>query len=265
LNMLASVCVLAVLMTAAPALGAEPDSHSVRVHDDALQMEVTALNEDVLRVRISPRDQPSEDASWAVPAEVRARTLSLQPTQSGTASEFRTQHLVVRIESAPLRLTVADLSGHLISADTPEKASEITGGNFTLRKLLPEAEHYFGLGDKTGPLDRRGETFVNWNSDSYGFGESTDPIYKSIPFFVSVGGPGGSYGIFLDNTFRSWFDFGHKDPQTSHRSCAPSDCLPMSFTWTSTIRIAIALSPPTQSPFPTYRALPRICARKGSA
>jgi alpha-glucosidase len=214
LNMFASVCILTLLLAGASALGAEPDTHSVRVHDDALQMEVTALNQDVLRVRISPRDKPAEDASWTVATEIRSRTLALQPTQSGAATEFRTQNLVVRIQSAPLRLTVADMSGHLISADALEGASQITGGSFTLRKLLPETEHYFGLGDKTGPLDRRGETFVNWNSDSYGFQESTDPIYKSIPFFVGVGGPAGSYGIFLDNTFRSWFDFGHKDPQT---------------------------------------------------
>jgi alpha-glucosidase len=213
LKILASVCVLTSLM-AAPMLRAAPESHSAQAHDDQLQMEVTALNQDVLRVRISPRDKAAEDTSWVVPAALRARLLTIQPTQSGRATEFHTQHLNVRIESAPLRLTVSDSSGHLISADAPERPAEITGGTFTLRKLLPETEHYFGLGDKTGPLDRRGETFVNWNSDSYGFGESTDPIYKSIPFFVGVGGAGGSYGIFLDNTFRTWFDFGHKEPQT---------------------------------------------------
>jgi alpha-glucosidase len=212
LNMLAAASVLSVLMAGAPALGAGLPSHAVRVHDDVVQMEVSALNEDVLRVRIGPRDQPAEDASWVVPDEVRGRTLNLPATQNGSATEVRTQHLNVRIDSAPLRLTVADSGGHVISADAPERAIEIAGGVFMLRKLLPEAEHYFGLGDKTGPLDRRGETFVNWNSDSYGFGESTDPIYKSIPFFVGVGGAGGSYGIFLDNTFRTWFDFGHKEP-----------------------------------------------------
>jgi alpha-glucosidase len=214
LKMLAAVCFLTGLIAAAPVLCAEPESHSVRVHDDRLQMEVTALNENVLRVRISPHDRPAEDASWVVATALRAHTLALQPAQSAGATEFHTQHLNVRIESAPLRLMVSDLNGQLISADAPERAAETAGESFTLRKLLPEAEHYFGLGDKTGPLDRRGETFVNWNTDAYGFGESTDPIYKSIPFFVGVGGAGGSYGIFLDNTFRAWFDFGHKQPQT---------------------------------------------------
>jgi alpha-glucosidase len=53
-------------------------------------------------------------------------------------------------------------------------------------------------------------TYVNWNTDAFAFTRATDPIYKSIPF-IGMGGPGGSYGLFLDNSWRSWFDFGHKD------------------------------------------------------
>ena len=75
--MFTSVCVLAVLTAAAPVLRAEPDSRSARVHDDGLQMEVAALNEDVLRVRITPRDKTAEDASWVVSTELRARTLNI--------------------------------------------------------------------------------------------------------------------------------------------------------------------------------------------
>ncbi len=212
------ICAFIYFMTAgvvtAPLLAAVPDHHAVIVHDERMQMEVSALNDDVLRVRISPRDRPAEDASWVVPAALRERTLPIEATQRGGATEFRTQHLTIRIENAPLRLFVADSSGHVISADAPDGAADMAGEAFTLRKLLPDAEHDFGLGDKTGPLDHRGGTFVDWNTDAFGFGESTDPIYKSVPFFVGVGGAGGSYGIFLDNTFRSWFDFGHKEPQT---------------------------------------------------
>ena len=57
-------------------------------------------------------------------------------------------------------------------------------------------------------------SFVDWNTDAYGFDSSTDPIYKSIPFFIGVGGAGGSYGLLLDNTWRTWFDFGHKTADT---------------------------------------------------
>ncbi len=77
------------------------------------------------------------------------------------------------------------------------------GRGFTLRKSLPIGEHIYGLGDKTGPLDRRGGTFVDWNTDAFGFAPSSDPIYKSIPFYIGVGEGGASYGLFLDNSWRA--------------------------------------------------------------
>jgi alpha-glucosidase len=72
---------------------------------------------------------------------------------------------------------------------------------------MPDDEHYFGLGDKTGPLDHRDLAFTNWNSDMFGWQESTDPLYKTIPFFLAMR-RGVAYGLFLDNTYRSNFDFG---------------------------------------------------------
>jgi alpha-glucosidase len=72
---------------------------------------------------------------------------------------------------------------------------------------MPEDEHYYGLGDKAGKLDRRDGAFTNWNVDAFGWQESTDPLYKSIPFFIGLR-KGTAYGIFLDNTWRAWFDFG---------------------------------------------------------
>jgi alpha-glucosidase len=180
-------------------------------------MSVTAITDDILRVRIAASGEIGEDSSWAVPAEVRARSVGVSATRAPDESrvaEFRTATLEVRIEAEPLRLIVSDLDHHVITADAPDRAVDIAGGAFTLRKILPATEHYFGLGDKAGALDHRGRAFTNWNTDVYHFQESTDPLYKSIPFFVAAGGPAGSYGIFLDNTWRTWFDFGMRDPQS---------------------------------------------------
>ena len=76
---------------------------------------------------------------------------------------------------------------------------------------MPLDEHYFGLGDKTGPLDRRNEAFTLWNTDAYRFQESTDPLYKSIPYFMTYRA-GRAIGVLLDNTWRSSFDFGKESP-----------------------------------------------------
>jgi alpha-glucosidase len=188
-------------------------SDGADIHSGPWFMRVTALADDILRVRAAAGDLP-EDASWAVPEEMRGRSVHVSVKQHADGVDFQTATVAVRFERSPLRLIVSDLAGHVISADAPTGAVNVVGSGFTLRKKLNEKEHIFGLGDKTGPLDRRGQAFTLWNTDAYRFQESTDPIYKSIPFFVAAGGPGGSYGILLDNTWRTWFDFGKQDPQT---------------------------------------------------
>ena len=51
---------------------------------------------------------------------------------------------------------------------------------------MPLDEHYFGLGDKTGPLDRRDEAFSLWNTDAYRFQESTDPHLQKHSLLYDV-------------------------------------------------------------------------------
>jgi alpha-glucosidase len=189
-------------------------SDGADIHSGQWFMRVTALADDIVRVRaVAGADLP-EDASWAVTGEMRGRSIRVTVKQNADGVDFKTAALAVRIERSPLRLVVSDLAGHVISADAPGGAVAVADNGFLLRKELTQKEHFFGLGDKTGPLDRRGQAFTLWNTDAYRFQESTDPLYKSIPFFLSAGGPGGSYGILLDNTWRSWFDFGKQDAQT---------------------------------------------------
>src|SRR5260221_821689 len=66
-------------------------------------------------------------------------------------------------------------------------------------------------GEKGGQRPRRNRSFTNWNTDEFGWQESTDPLYKTIPFFIGLR-KGASYGLFFDNAYRSVFDFGKESP-----------------------------------------------------
>src|SRR5438309_347369 len=202
IRFLAFCLLLAAVPAAAAPLAHRPDG--VELRTAAATVRVTALTNDILRVRIARAGRFDEDASWAVAADIRARHIAVAPTADG----FATATLRVRLVAG--RLVVEDKAGKLISADAVDPV-KLDGRAFTLRKQLPLSTHIFGLGDKTGGLDRRGKAFVDWNTDAYGFSSADDPIYKSIPFFLAVGGEGGSYGLFLDNTRRTWFDFGHRE------------------------------------------------------
>src|SRR4051794_31098915 len=181
-------------------------SKGLEVARDGVAIRVEALTDSVLRVRLAPGGRWSEDASWAVPPAVRHQNVAVEATSDG----FRTKALVVHVDRRTLGLTVTDLQGHTIVDDEGQPV-HLDGPRFTLSKALRVGEHVYGLGDKTGNFDRRGESFVDWNTDAWGFQRDTDPIYKSIPFFVATGADGGAYGLFLDNSWRSWFDFGHRN------------------------------------------------------
>ena len=126
------------------------------------------------------------------------------------ADGFRTSALAVDVSAIGPRIRIEDLEGRPIVDDS---TTSITFDNsrFTLRKVAPAGEQYFAFGDKTGPFNRRGASYVNWTTDAWGFDRGTDPIYKSIPFYIANGGAGGAYGLFLDNSWRTAFDFAHRD------------------------------------------------------
>jgi alpha-glucosidase len=175
----------------------------------AVLIRVEALREDVLRVRIGRDGVLPEDASWAVVAAVRAARATVEPLAGGLG--FRTDALTVRLETEPFRLWIEDHDGRPVCVDAPDGGLELHGARFCLRKAIGAGERFFGLGDKAGPLDRRGKAFALWNSDAYGFQESTDPLYKAIPYVLGVAPDGRSWGLLLDNSWRTAFDFGRAD------------------------------------------------------
>ena len=117
-------------------------------------MAITALRDDVLRVRVGAAGQLPEDASWAVLASSRTASVAVTPQSSSTSIGFRTTTLKVTVRKDPLELSVADLAGHVIAEDLPGRPIEYHGSSFRVYRKSPQDERYFGLGDKPGPLDR---------------------------------------------------------------------------------------------------------------
>lgn len=200
---------LAVALVASP-LTAKPVPGGVEESSTIGTIRVEALTDHILRVRMAgTTGAMPEDASWAVPVDIRSKRASVTQRSDG----FDTAAMSVSVDPATLRLTVRDQQGSIVVDDAPQSFAR-DGKTFTLHKTMPTGQRIMALGDKTGGLDRSGKSFVNWNTDSFGFEGSTDPIYKSIPFYIAWDGNGPAYGLFLDNSFRTSFDFGHRNDGT---------------------------------------------------
>src|SRR5258706_5283356 len=185
---------------------AQPQKDGVQIQAASGQIRITAVRDDIVRVRIAPGDALPEDASWAVLPASRTHSVEVQALQDSNAVGFRTATLEVRVERNPLGLVVSELAGNVISSDVIGQPTEFSLGGFSVHKEMAGDEHFYGLGDKAGSFDRREQAYTLWNTD-VAPQESTDPLYKSIPFFLGIRS-GRSYGVFLDNTWRTWFDFG---------------------------------------------------------
>lgn len=183
--------------------------NGIELVSGGLHEKVTALRDDVVRIRVWRGNTPPEDASWAVLPSSRTSRVPVQLQNSASNFGFRTGKLVIQIDKASLALVIQDLNGTILLADA--RPIRFDGDAFRIYKTMPLDEHYFGLGDKTGPLDRRNQAFTLWNTDAYRFQESTDPLYKAIPYFMTYRA-GHAAGVLLDNTWRSSFDFGKETP-----------------------------------------------------
>ena len=185
------------------------EAHALTLKTTIGTVSITAVTDHVLRVRAWHDGASTRDFSWAVVPGANAPKGTLLVRDEGASLLAATPEVHVRIEKHPLRVAFLDASDRIISEDAPHRPMSLTPNGFRVDRAMPDDEHYFGLGDKAGPLDRRDMAFTNWNVDAYAWQESTDPLYKSIPFFLGLR-KGRAYGIFLDNTWRSWFDFGKR-------------------------------------------------------
>jgi alpha-glucosidase len=176
----------------------------------AAKIRVTAFRDGVFRVRVAPNGTFPKDFSWALIASPEPPAIKIEDN----AKEVRITagSVIATIQKSAVLVNFSDASGNVLLADEPTLPMATAGSRIHTWKKMPTDENYYGLGDKAGPMNRRNRSFTNWNTDEFGWQESSDPLYKTIPFFIGLRN-GTAYGVFFDNTYRSTFDFGKESPE----------------------------------------------------
>ncbi len=219
-----ALLLLLVFALAAPALGQwtaigdmprpSRQGNSLRFESARAVAVVTALSPEVVRVRITPAGREGRDHSYAI--------VNRDLGQPGAAfaidaaqSTITTSALQVTIRHAPFRVAFAARGGQSLDEDDPQRGTAFSPtGASRVWKRLRDDEQVYGLGEKNGPLNKRGwklggYSLTMWNSDTFGYDASTDPLYVSVPFYLVLRN-GVAHGVFLDNTWRSNVDVGHQ-------------------------------------------------------
>ncbi len=166
---------------------------------------VTVYKPSVVRVRIA-RNKPLQDESFAIDSLVPlGRFTSF--TNNPNSFRLTTDSLKIEITKKPFRVNFFNRFGAVLADDDTTLGVSWFGDRVTCYKHLHKDEKFIGLGEKTGGINRRGQHFVNWNSDVPGYALNADPLYATLPFFIGIHDR-LMYGIFFDNSYRSYFNFG---------------------------------------------------------
>ena len=190
------------------------------------QLRVTFLSTTMARVTWVPNDGFREPRTWAiapqgqddVPWEGRLReslTGFDRPSLQVQGQQIGTDRLQVQLEAGPnraVRLVWSEPSqGSVLMEDRTTSAylDERRTGLVRHSVVRQVGEHYFGLGDKTGPLNLHGRRLRCLGQDSIGYDPmSGDPLYKHWPFVLTRTLQGQWVGTYYDTLSACTFDLG---------------------------------------------------------
>ncbi|MBD0778889.1 DUF4968 domain-containing protein [Maribacter sp. ANRC-HE7] len=181
--------------------------------ENGVILQITVLRNSALRFRYATENVFEPDFSYAISEDASKGYSELEVEEKELFYLIITSKLKVLVDKSTLRIQISDHAGNIINEDEIgfhwEENYEYGGNTVKMSKITQNAESYFGMGDKATHSNLKGKRVNNWCMDQYAYGKDQDPLYKTVPFYVGLH-KNMAYGIFFDNTFRTYFDFAHE-------------------------------------------------------
>ena len=182
-------------------------------------LEVSCVGPGTFRLRVGAHTRP--DYGLVVARAQRCEvTRGEEDLWSFTAGGVR-----LELTGEPLRFHLVQDGQRLLSSTTDEHFRGFTrlpsigrtrdGGEWIVAFALHSGEPVYGLGERFGPLNKRGQLLASRVEDALGV--NTGAAYKCAPFWWSPGAKAGAWGVFVNTPARVVHGVGH--PGWSHRSC----------------------------------------------
>ena len=214
----------------------DSDSASFDVSNGS-QLKIQALGPSMVRVTFKPASGYREPRTWAIAPQpgtdvdwtgrTRDDPLGFVPPavsvqQIGQTVLLRTGAIELSVLADPLTLAWKDTQGRALASDrtTPSYFHSQRTGAVRHYMHRERGERYYGLGDKTGPLDLHGRRLRTLALDALGYDPKRgDPLYKHWPFVLTRACSGHWYGVYYDTLSACTFDFGceHDNYHGLHR------------------------------------------------
>jgi alpha-glucosidase len=173
---------------------------------NGLKLQVSLLDDGVARFHYVEGGVPQPDRGWTYDLSQFHGAHAPVVQQTATTLNLRTSAIDVTITGATCSISIASVpSGEVLWSESSPFTREADGG-VSLGRTLASNEAIYGLGEKNGPGNRVGNSYVMWNTDEGC--ACGDPIYQSHPYFLSLPASGHASGAYVANTHEMTFDVG---------------------------------------------------------
>ena len=182
-------------------------------------LEVSCYGPGVFRLRLGPNTRPDYGI-------VDGRTKACTSAHDADGWSFTAGDTTLEILGGPLRFRLKYAGATVLQSITDEHFRGFTrlptfgrmrsGGQWTASFALASGEPVYGLGEKFGPLNKRGQLVHSQVVDALGV--NTGLAYKNAPFAWSPGAGKGAWGVFVHTP--AYVAHGVGYPDWSHRSYA---------------------------------------------
>ncbi len=160
------------------------------------------------KVAVEIRTEKKEDGLWIYTGDVSVRV------SDGFFVDFFGENgsevcMDYREARKPLQ-TISEEHRKLLESEGHDYTEQKSRLAFEVVKKMEGSEYFYGLGDKTGYLNKRNYIYEMWNTDNPA--PQVDcfrALYKSIPFFMTLTNT-HVYGLFMDNTYKSFFNMAQE-------------------------------------------------------
>ena len=169
-------------------------------------LNIYIVDQNIIRFRYTNRKEFSQAPSYAVIYQLPEKP-KFEYKEEKENFVLTTNELIVHIQKDPCRISIYDKQMNLLNSD--EKNFGVSFDNDEVRcfKKLFDDEKFYGLGEKSDDLLKNGKQYTMWNTDYPAYTSKKDELYVSIPFFIGTRNF-NAYGIFFDNTYKSYFNMG---------------------------------------------------------
>ncbi len=206
--------------------------------DKGWECRLFVLSADLMRVLLIPPGGLREPRTWMVapsgtdvPWEGRNRldvSAFERPRFDLDQGEhevvLQTPALHVRVRLRPFGLEWSTPDAPSFATDRSTHAYDWSRRTGAVRHYMARrpTDRYFGLGDKSGALDKHGRRLRTLALDALGYdAQTSDPLYKHWPYVIVRDRSGVAYGLFYDTLSSATFDLGceHDNYHGLYRYC----------------------------------------------